>query len=185
MRAGLMACSPAVPVVAISIGILELYYRIRRHAPRLGIQPFVRALCDKYMVRVRSFPLGVALTVTSVCIGLTYATSLRPHSMRISPCSGRCNAGLTAHLDATLLIGARSTPARLVTTRSALLLSLLLADPVPLSSRARSRSSSPALWPWMAASLSSAAQTQEQRIRASSIPTTVSHPTRWTSMLTK
>lgn len=54
MRTGMMACSPAVPVVSISIGILELYYRIRRHAPRLGIQPFVRALCDKYMVRTTS-----------------------------------------------------------------------------------------------------------------------------------
>lgn len=50
----MMACTPTVPVAAISLGILELYYRIRRHAPRLGVQPFVRALCDKYMVRVRS-----------------------------------------------------------------------------------------------------------------------------------
>lgn len=51
MRAGMVACTPGVPVVAISIGILDLYYRLCRHAPRLGIQPFVRALCDRYMVR--------------------------------------------------------------------------------------------------------------------------------------
>lgn len=50
MRAGMVACTPGVPVVAISVGTLDLYYRLRRHAPRLGVQPFVRALCDRYMV---------------------------------------------------------------------------------------------------------------------------------------
>lgn len=58
MRAGMVACTPGVPVVAISVGILDLYYRLRRHAPRLGVQPFVRALCDKYMVRIFRLFLG-------------------------------------------------------------------------------------------------------------------------------
>ncbi|EJD36651.1 hypothetical protein AURDEDRAFT_74039 [Auricularia subglabra TFB-10046 SS5] len=48
MRVGLLACTPRQPSVAISIGVLEFYHRLRRHAPRLGVQPFVRALCDKY-----------------------------------------------------------------------------------------------------------------------------------------
>ncbi|KZV82873.1 hypothetical protein EXIGLDRAFT_626428, partial [Exidia glandulosa HHB12029] len=52
VRAGLMPCSPLQPSVAISMGILELYYRVRSHAPRLGVQLFVRGLCDKYMVRL-------------------------------------------------------------------------------------------------------------------------------------
>lgn len=60
MRAGLMACSPLIPSVAVSLGILELYYRIRRHAPRLGIQPFVRAICDKYEVRLFFFARPLA-----------------------------------------------------------------------------------------------------------------------------
>ncbi|KZV92760.1 hypothetical protein EXIGLDRAFT_598781, partial [Exidia glandulosa HHB12029] len=55
MHAGLVACTPAVPEVAISIGILELYYFIRSHAPRLGVQPFVRALCDKYKCVFRPY----------------------------------------------------------------------------------------------------------------------------------
>ncbi|KZV81693.1 hypothetical protein EXIGLDRAFT_703421, partial [Exidia glandulosa HHB12029] len=55
IRAGMMPCSPVIPSVAISMGILELYYRVRSHAPRLGIQPFVRGLCDKYMCHYRPY----------------------------------------------------------------------------------------------------------------------------------
>ncbi|EJD33722.1 hypothetical protein AURDEDRAFT_177197 [Auricularia subglabra TFB-10046 SS5] len=55
MRTGMMACTPIMPVVAISVGLLELYYRVRRRAPRLGIQPFVRALCDIHMCPYRPF----------------------------------------------------------------------------------------------------------------------------------
>ncbi|EJD44351.1 hypothetical protein AURDEDRAFT_65395 [Auricularia subglabra TFB-10046 SS5] len=55
MRAGLMACTPIAPVVAISVRTLELYYRVRRRAPRLGVQPFVRALCDIHMCPYRPF----------------------------------------------------------------------------------------------------------------------------------
>ncbi|KZV89030.1 hypothetical protein EXIGLDRAFT_566979, partial [Exidia glandulosa HHB12029] len=72
MRAGMMACTPVVPVVAISLGVLELYYRIRRRAPRLGILPFVRALCDKYMVRAQcvntlTYPFcGTPLTLSQL-----------------------------------------------------------------------------------------------------------------------
>ncbi|KZV92950.1 hypothetical protein EXIGLDRAFT_613732, partial [Exidia glandulosa HHB12029] len=53
MRAGMMGCTPSAPTVAISLGLLDLYHRLRSHAPRLGIQPFVRALCDKYMCQYR------------------------------------------------------------------------------------------------------------------------------------
>ncbi|EJD45903.1 hypothetical protein AURDEDRAFT_63834 [Auricularia subglabra TFB-10046 SS5] len=55
MRVGMMACTPLAPVVAISVRLLELYYRVRRRAPRLGIQPFVRALCDIHMCPYRPF----------------------------------------------------------------------------------------------------------------------------------
>lgn len=51
MRMGMMGCTPTLPSVAISIGVLKMYYFLRRRAPRLGIQPFVRALCDTYNVR--------------------------------------------------------------------------------------------------------------------------------------
>lgn len=70
LRAGLLACSPQQPSVAISLGLIEFYHRLRRHAPRLGVQPFVRALCDKYMVR----------SLACCCDSLqTSQTSYRPY----------------------------------------------------------------------------------------------------------
>ncbi|KZV93301.1 hypothetical protein EXIGLDRAFT_613139, partial [Exidia glandulosa HHB12029] len=61
MRVGMMACTPWVPVVAISINILKMYYYLRRRAPRLGVQPFVRALCDTYNLRGNVQPLYFSL----------------------------------------------------------------------------------------------------------------------------
>ncbi|EJD44437.1 hypothetical protein AURDEDRAFT_48381, partial [Auricularia subglabra TFB-10046 SS5] len=52
---GMMACTPMLPAVAISVRVLELYYRVRRRAPRLGVLPFVRALCDIHMCEYRPF----------------------------------------------------------------------------------------------------------------------------------
>ncbi|KAI0323448.1 hypothetical protein GY45DRAFT_1349791 [Cubamyces sp. BRFM 1775] len=46
LRHGLLGCSPLYPEVAFSLDVLEFYHRLRRRHPRLGIQPFVRALCD-------------------------------------------------------------------------------------------------------------------------------------------
>lgn len=117
MRTGLLACSPVVPSVAISLGILELYYRIRRHAPRLGVQPFVRALCDKYLVRKGFCGLYLLLTFSSVITGLTCAISSPPPSTHILLSNGRSSAEWTARSGATLRTGARSTRAHVATTR--------------------------------------------------------------------
>lgn len=46
LRLGLLGVSPVQPTIAISLKVLELYYYQRRRHPRLGILPFVRALCD-------------------------------------------------------------------------------------------------------------------------------------------
>lgn len=46
LRLGLLGVSPVQPTIAISLEVLELYYYQRRRHPRLGILPFVRALCD-------------------------------------------------------------------------------------------------------------------------------------------
>ncbi|KZV93713.1 hypothetical protein EXIGLDRAFT_673831 [Exidia glandulosa HHB12029] len=48
IRMGLLPCTPQVPSVAISLALLDWYYRLRRHAPRLGVQQFVKALCDMH-----------------------------------------------------------------------------------------------------------------------------------------
>ncbi|KAL6308620.1 hypothetical protein BKA93DRAFT_815267 [Sparassis latifolia] len=46
IRHGLLGCSPVFPSVAISLDTLELYHRLRRRHPRLGVQAMTRALCD-------------------------------------------------------------------------------------------------------------------------------------------
>ncbi|KAI0323512.1 hypothetical protein GY45DRAFT_1264444 [Cubamyces sp. BRFM 1775] len=43
---GLLGCSPLFPETVFSLDLLEFYHRLRRRHPRLGIQPFVRAVCD-------------------------------------------------------------------------------------------------------------------------------------------
>ncbi|KAI0671594.1 hypothetical protein C8Q78DRAFT_1019556 [Trametes maxima] len=53
IRCGLLGTSPIYPETAISLETLELYHRLRRHHPQLGIQPMVRALCDVYDVNYR------------------------------------------------------------------------------------------------------------------------------------
>ncbi|OSD08236.1 hypothetical protein PYCCODRAFT_1441222 [Trametes coccinea BRFM310] len=46
LHRGLLGCSPLYPEVAYSLDLLEFYHRLRRRHPRLGIQPFVQAVCD-------------------------------------------------------------------------------------------------------------------------------------------
>ncbi|THG96932.1 hypothetical protein EW026_g4986 [Hermanssonia centrifuga] len=46
IRLGLLGCAPVDPSVAFSLDTLELYHRLRRRHPRLGIQPMMRTLCD-------------------------------------------------------------------------------------------------------------------------------------------
>ncbi|KAI0818788.1 hypothetical protein BC629DRAFT_1588119 [Irpex lacteus] len=50
VRHGLLGCSPINPAFAISLHTLELYHRLRRRHPRLGIQAMTRALCDVHEV---------------------------------------------------------------------------------------------------------------------------------------
>lgn len=55
LRAGFLGCSPREPSVVISIQTLELYHRLKRRHPRLGIQPMVKALCDLHEVSTSFF----------------------------------------------------------------------------------------------------------------------------------
>ncbi|KZV85013.1 hypothetical protein EXIGLDRAFT_623530, partial [Exidia glandulosa HHB12029] len=63
LRAGLLGCTPAQPTVAISLGLLGFYDCLRQRHPRLGIQPFARALCDQFGVRTRPLRLDSYLHV--------------------------------------------------------------------------------------------------------------------------
>jgi hypothetical protein len=47
---GLFPCSPYDPTVAIMTRALEVFRVMRLRCPRLGIQPYVRALCDLHGV---------------------------------------------------------------------------------------------------------------------------------------
>ncbi|KAJ7089281.1 hypothetical protein B0H15DRAFT_922742 [Mycena belliarum] len=50
-----MPCSPFAPTVAITVRALEVFRVTRLRCPRLGIQPYVRALCDIHGVPFRSY----------------------------------------------------------------------------------------------------------------------------------
>ncbi|KAJ7068934.1 hypothetical protein B0H15DRAFT_958046 [Mycena belliarum] len=52
---GLIPCSPFSPTVAITVRALEVFRVTRLRCPRLGIQPYVRALCDIHGVPFRSY----------------------------------------------------------------------------------------------------------------------------------
>ncbi|KAG1877267.1 hypothetical protein F4604DRAFT_1880502 [Suillus subluteus] len=50
LRHGLLGCSPVTPSIAIDIQTLELYHRLWHCHPQLGVQPFVKTLCDLHEV---------------------------------------------------------------------------------------------------------------------------------------
>lgn len=52
---GLIPCSPYSPTVAITTRALEVFRVTRMRCPRLGIQPYVRALCDIHGVCTVSY----------------------------------------------------------------------------------------------------------------------------------
>lgn len=50
LRHRLLGCSPVAPSIAIDVQTLELYHHLRRRHPQLGVQPFVKTLCDLHEV---------------------------------------------------------------------------------------------------------------------------------------
>ncbi|KAJ7321638.1 hypothetical protein DFH08DRAFT_1033595 [Mycena albidolilacea] len=52
---GLFPCSPYDPTVAIMTRVLEVFRVMRLRCPRLGIQPYVCALCDLHGVPFRTY----------------------------------------------------------------------------------------------------------------------------------
>lgn len=52
LHMGYLGCSPQRPSVAVSVEVLELYHRLRRRHPQLGLQAFTRTLCDLHNVRL-------------------------------------------------------------------------------------------------------------------------------------
>ncbi|KAJ7792123.1 hypothetical protein B0H14DRAFT_2394917 [Mycena olivaceomarginata] len=62
VRQGWMPCSAYFPNVVITIRALEVYRVTRLRCPRLGIQAFVRALCDIHGVAARPW-LGTQFSV--------------------------------------------------------------------------------------------------------------------------
>ncbi|KAJ7625221.1 hypothetical protein B0H17DRAFT_1340330 [Mycena rosella] len=55
MNLGLVPCSPYGPTVAITIRALEIFRVTSLRYPRLGIQPYMRALCDIHGVPFRTY----------------------------------------------------------------------------------------------------------------------------------
>lgn len=62
VRQGWMPCAPGIPSVVITIRALEVYRVTHLRCPRLGIQAFVRALCDIHGVAPRRW-LGAQFSV--------------------------------------------------------------------------------------------------------------------------
>lgn len=62
VRHGWIPCAPGIPSVVITIRALEVYRVVHLRCPRLGIQAFVRALCDIHGVAPRPY-LGVQFSV--------------------------------------------------------------------------------------------------------------------------
>lgn len=50
VRHGFIPTSPVVPHTAIEIKTLELYRRLSSRCPNVGVQPFVRVICDLHQV---------------------------------------------------------------------------------------------------------------------------------------
>lgn len=73
LHMGYIGCSPQRPSVAISLEVLDLYYRLRRRHPQLGLQAFTRVLCDLHNVRT---PL-IAITLELIKLQVTYQPFLR------------------------------------------------------------------------------------------------------------
>ncbi|KAJ7244802.1 hypothetical protein B0H12DRAFT_1073675 [Mycena haematopus] len=55
IRQGLVPVAPHLPSVVITLRALEVFRTMQLRCPRLGIQPFVRALCDLHAVAPRPY----------------------------------------------------------------------------------------------------------------------------------
>ncbi|KAJ7849667.1 hypothetical protein B0H14DRAFT_2223086, partial [Mycena olivaceomarginata] len=66
---GLFPCSPYDPTVAITTWALEVFQVMRLRCPRLGIQPYVRALCDLHGVPFRTYLSTQFSVVLDVYVG--------------------------------------------------------------------------------------------------------------------
>ncbi|KAJ7867083.1 hypothetical protein B0H14DRAFT_3084142 [Mycena olivaceomarginata] len=62
VRHGFMPCSPHTPSVVITLRALEIFRVMQLRCPRLGIQAFVRALCDLHAVPPRPY-LGAQFSI--------------------------------------------------------------------------------------------------------------------------
>ncbi|KAJ7869704.1 hypothetical protein B0H14DRAFT_2571643 [Mycena olivaceomarginata] len=62
VRNGLMPCSPHEPSVVVTVRVLEVFRALQLRCPRLGIQAFVRGICDLHGVAPRPY-LGQQFSV--------------------------------------------------------------------------------------------------------------------------
>lgn len=82
IRRGLLGSGPQTPQYAFSLDTLELYHRLRRRHPRLGIQPFVQTLCDLYQVCFsRALSSASMLIIRRQSTGHTTVSNSQSHSM--------------------------------------------------------------------------------------------------------
>jgi hypothetical protein len=55
IRQGLIPCSPVKPGYAFTIRALEVYRAVKMHCPQLGIQAFLKSLCDIQCIPIHSY----------------------------------------------------------------------------------------------------------------------------------
>ena len=60
LRQGLVPSAPLKPRLAVSVRTLELYRVTRMRCPHLGIQAFVKALCDVHCVSLVTYSFFVS-----------------------------------------------------------------------------------------------------------------------------
>jgi hypothetical protein len=77
-----MPVAPYFPTIVITIRVLELYRVAHLRCPRLGVQAFVRALCDIHGVAPRPW-LGTQFSVAfDVYLAIQAQVDKRVHVMR-------------------------------------------------------------------------------------------------------
>ncbi|KAJ7019155.1 hypothetical protein C8F04DRAFT_1276622 [Mycena alexandri] len=77
VRQGLIPVSPTVATVAITVRTLQVFRRVQLRCPRLGVQPFVRALCDLHGVAPRSYLATQFSVAFDILLAILSAVDMR------------------------------------------------------------------------------------------------------------
>lgn len=79
-RQGLIPTSPIAPESAIEVKTLELYRTVNSRCPSLGVQPFVRSMCDLQQVCKLNSDFN-QLSHSFISFRSSFALSMQRHSL--------------------------------------------------------------------------------------------------------